>query len=58
MFILKVFIINCGLVRVYCFKIDMREPLKIMFNKIKDEKCGIILVYKMFRPHGFTLHLF
>lgn len=54
MFIIKVFIINRGLVSVYCLKIDMREPLKIMLNKIKNEKCGNILVYKMFRKHGFT----
>lgn len=58
MFIIKVYIINRGLVSVYCLKIDMRETLKIMLNKIKNEKCGNILVYKMLRPHGFTLHLF
>lgn len=58
MFIIKLFIINRGLVSVYCLKIDMREPLKIMLNKIKDEEWGNILVYKMFGPHGFTLHLF
>lgn len=55
---IKVFIVSRGLVSVDCLKIDIRESLKIMLNKIKDEKCGNILVYKMFRPHGFTLHLF
>lgn len=44
MFIIKEFVKNRGIVSAYCLKIDMREPLKVMLNKIKDEKCGNILV--------------